>query len=344
MRAVVATGDGWIDVVEAARPTVVHDTDAVVRVTRAGICGTDLGLLRTPGALTKGTRLGHEFVGVVVAAGAGVRGVRVGDRVFGSDYTACGLCWWCRHGEHWHCSERRFFGTGAAFGQELAGAQAEFVRVPFADVALAVVPDDIDDTAAVLLGDLVPTGWAAVERTGMKPGDVIVVSGGGPVGQIASLVAQARGAGPVIVSEPDPRRRDIAARLGAYTSEPDAAADLARALTDGRGADVVIDCVGGEPGLQAALRTVRPRGRIASVGVPHQDRWDAPARELFEKEISVSFVVGNAMNDRDSYLGIVSAGLLSPGDIVSRTVPLGDAPEGYASAAEMADLKVLLSM
>lgn len=344
MRAVVATGDGWVDVVEAGKPMVVHDTDAVVRVTRAGICGTDLGLLRTPGALAKGTRLGHEIVGVVESVGSRVRGLGPGTRVFASDYAACGLCWWCRHGDHWHCPQRRFFGTGAAYGQELPGGQAEFVRVPYADVTLAELPESVGDDDGVFLGDLLPTAWAAIDRTALRPGDVTLVTGGGPVGQIVSLVAQVRGAGPVVVSEPDRRRRDLAARLGAIASEPEATADAVRSLTDGRGADVVVDCVGGRSGLDAALDAVRSRGRIASVGVPHHDRWDGPVRELFEREISLSFVVGDAIRDRDAYLGLVEAGLLRPAEIVSRTVPLERAAEGYATAAELADVKVLISM
>jgi threonine dehydrogenase-like Zn-dependent dehydrogenase len=343
VRAVIATGDGWVDVVEATKPQVVHDTDAVVRVTRAAICGTDLGLLRVPGALTKGTRLGHEFVGVVESVGRRVR-LAPGTRVFAGDYSVCGACWWCRHGDHWHCDRRQFFGTGGAFGEDLAGGQAEFVRVPNADVTLAELPDRISDDDGVFLGDLVPTGWAAIDRARLAPGEVVVVSGGGPVGQIASLIAQARGAGPVIVSEPDARRRDLAARLGALVCEPAAVGDLARQITAGRGADIVLDCVGGQAGLAAALGAVRSRGRVSSVGVPHGDRWDAPVRELFEREISVSFVVGDAIRDRDAYLGLVEAELLTPSEIVSRTLPLDRAVEGYATAAEMADVKVLLAM
>lgn len=344
MRAVIATGDGRVDVAEVAAPDVVDDSDAIVRVSRAAICGTDLGLLRTPGALTRGARLGHEFVGTVEAVGSTVRAVSVGTRVFASDYTACGTCWWCRRREHWHCPQRRFFGTGTAFGDELPGAQAEYVRVPFADVVLAELPDAISDNDGVFLGDLVPTGWAALDRAAMRPGDVVVVTGAGPVGQIASLVAQARGAGPVIVSDPDPRRREVAQRCGAMSAEPAAVGDIARSLTAGRGADVVVDGIGGETGLAAALGAVRAGGRIVSVGVPHHDRWDAPIRDLFVREVSVSFAVGDAIRDRDEYLGLVSSGLLGPAEIVSRVVALERVADGYVAAAERTELKVLISM
>ncbi|MFT4234392.1 MAG: alcohol dehydrogenase catalytic domain-containing protein [Microbacterium sp.] len=315
-----------------------------MRVTRAAICGTDLGLLRTEGALPHGTRIGHEFTGVVESIGSQVSSVKPGMRVFGCDYIACGHCWWCRSGDHWHCPERRFFGTGEAFGPALDGAQADLVRVPFADTVLAPVPDTIDDDRAVFLGDLIPTGWAAVHRAQMRPGDTVVVSGGGPVGQIASLVAQACGAGPVVMSEPDSSRRDLAARCGAHAVEPTAARPAVDALTEGRGADVVIDCVGGGTGLAAAVALVRARGSISSVGVPHADEWSAPVKDLFTRQISLSFVVGDAIRDRQQYLPLVSSGLLDPSVVVSRTVDIRQAVAGYEAAAELAEVKVLLSL
>ena len=344
MRAVIAKGDGTVEVVEAAMPTLAYDTDAIVRVTTAAICGTDLGLLREPGRLSRGTIIGHEFVGVVHSVGAGVRGIRPGDRVVASDYTACGRCWWCRQGAHWHCAERRFFGTGEAFGPLLAGGQAEFVRVPFADVVLAEIPEGLSDRDAVFLGDLVPTGWAALERAAMRPGETVVVAGGGPVGQIASLVAQAIGSGPVVVSEPDAQRREVAATLGAIAAAPAEAGAIVRDLTDGRGADVVIDCVGGATGLDAALGVVRRRGRICSVGVPHGDTWQAPVRDAFVREVSLSFAVGDAIRDREAFTPLVTAGLLTPSAIVSGSAPLAGARELYARAAAMTELKAVIEL
>jgi len=344
VRAVIARGDGTVDVVEAAAPMLVHDADAVVRVTTTAICGTDLGLLREPGRLTRGTILGHEFVGVVHAVGAAVRHVRPGTRVVASDYTACGSCWWCRTGAHWHCPERLFFGTGEAFGPTLSGAQAEFVRVPFADVALSELPDTIGDRDAVFLGDLVPTAWAALERAGLRAGETVVICGGGPVGQVASLVAQAVGSGPVVVTEPDPGRRDAAASLGAVAVAPADAVDVVRAMTGGRGADVVIDGVGGARGLDAALDLVRPRGRISSVGVPHTNLWEARVRDAFVREITVAFAVGDAIRDRDAFTPLVAAGLLTPSVIVSGTGTLAEARLLYERAAAMAELKAVIEL
>lgn len=343
MRGVVADGTGGVMIAEVQRPAVLRDTDAVVRVTHAAICGTDLGLLRT-GSLARGTVLGHELVGIVDSVGSAVRAIAPGDRVVVNDYTSCGICWWCRSGDHWHCAQRQFFGTGDAFGPTLAGAQTEFVRVPFADVAAFRVPAEVADADAVLLGDLVPTGWAALRRAELTPGEVVAVSGGGPVGQVASVVAQAQGAGPVVVSEPSDARRRIATAGGAHAAAPDDAGQLVASLTDGRGADVVIDCVGGSVGLAAAAALVRPRGRIVSIGVPHHAVWEAPAMDLFTREVTVSFAVGNGIRDHDAYLPLVVAGLLRPGSVVSATVDLAEAPDAYRRAAELVELKVMIAL
>ena len=161
---------------------------------------------------------GHEFAGEVTETGGAVTAVTAGDVVAGADYTACGSCWWCRRGDHWHCPERRFFGTGTAFGPALDGAQAELVRIPHADVVLRRVPAGVSLDAAVFLGDTLATGYAAVQRAGYRPGDTVAVIGGGPVGQLTSLVAQACAAGIVVLVEPVAARRDFAAN-GALAAE-----------------------------------------------------------------------------------------------------------------------------
>lgn len=344
MRAVISTGDGGVAVAEAAKPTLVHDTDAIVRVQRAAICGTDLGLLRAPSRLPRGTILGHEFVGVVESAGSRVGSALIGSRVVGTDFTACGTCWWCRHADHWHCAQRQFFGTGDVFGRPLAGAQGQFVRVPYADVVLHPVPDGIPDEDAVFLGDTVPTAFAAVHRSGMAPGATVLVIGGGPVGQITSLVAQACGAGHVILSEPDAGRRASARAGGASSTDPARTRALVDQATSARGADVVIDCVGGEIGLTAALDSVRSAGRIVSVGVPHQDSWPLPLRTAFEREVSVSFAIGNAIRDFTRFLPLIESGAVRPSDIVSEVAPLTDAVAAYDRARNLSALKILLSL
>ncbi|HVW33853.1 MAG TPA: alcohol dehydrogenase catalytic domain-containing protein, partial [Acidimicrobiia bacterium] len=207
MRAVVSAGAGRVTVDEVADPRLQEPDDVLVSVSLAAICGTDLHLVGGHGELEPGTILGHEFIGEVTAVGSGVRGLRVGDRVLGSDFTACGACWWCRRGDHWECPERQFFGTGTSFGKALPGAQAEMVRVPQASTTLCPLPPGCPAERAIFVGDALATGFAAVERGGVQPGDTMVVLGGGAVGQMASLAGQAVGAAVVVVVDLVAERR-----------------------------------------------------------------------------------------------------------------------------------------
>src|SRR5271168_4224138 len=245
MRAIVFDGPGHVALREVPPPELAHATDVLLQVTMAGICGTDLHVVA--GHFTgveRGAVIGHEFVGNVIAVGSGVTQIKVGDHVVASDFTACGYCRWCARGDHWECPDRAFFGTGDSFGPSLSGAQAEIVRVPFADTTLAKIPSGVSDEAAILVSDNLATGWAAIERARLEPGESVAVIGGGTVGQLASLAAQAAGAGAVIVIEPSETRRAFARAHGALAAAPVEARDLINRLTDGDGADVVIEAVG----------------------------------------------------------------------------------------------------
>jgi threonine dehydrogenase-like Zn-dependent dehydrogenase len=345
VRAVVYEAPGQVSLAEVAEPHLETDTDAIVRVSFAGICGTDLHSSsgHMPG-VESGTVLGHEFTGTVVECGHSVLGLNVGDHVMSSDFSACGRCWWCRQREHWHCAERQFFGTGTAFGPALAGAQAEYVRVPHADVTLAHLPAGVTDDAALLLGDNLATGWTAAQRSLVRPGAVVAVVGGGPVGQMASLAAQVHGAAVVVVSDPVQHRRDIAVAQGAVASDPDQTRTLLQALTDGRGADVVIEAAGGNRGLDAALSLVRNAGVVVSVSVHVQDAWTFPLAQSFNSERNLGFVIGNAIRLRDVLTSVVSAGVLDPTFVVSRHDGLENAPKRYHDMREMKELKVVLDL
>ncbi|MEJ2867794.1 alcohol dehydrogenase catalytic domain-containing protein [Actinomycetospora sp. OC33-EN08] len=341
MKAVVHAGHGKVRVEDVAEPRLCAPTDAIVRVRRAAVCGTDLHVLAHPDELPRGFVLGHEFVGEVVERGEQVREHAIGDLVSGADYTACGRCWWCRRGDHWQCSDRRFFGTGSVFGPPLAGAQAELVRVPHADTVLVALPEGIDLDAAVLLGDTVATGYAALRRAELAAGETVAILGGGPVGQVTSLVAQAVGAGVVVVVEPVSDRRDVAAREGAHAAAPDEARKAVDAATDGRGADVVVDAVGGERGLGLAFDLVRRRGRIASVGVPGAT-VELSAARAFTEELGLSFAIGDLMRDAEPLLALVRAGSLDPSVIATETVALDDAAEAYRRTTDRLTLKALI--
>ncbi|TFD49684.1 alcohol dehydrogenase [Cryobacterium frigoriphilum] len=344
MRAVVFAGSERVSIEAVAAATLVDPDDVLVRITRAAICGTDLGLLRHPDHLPVGTILGHEYVGIVDSVGSGVRGFRPGDRVCGSDFIACGRCWWCRRGDHWECRVRAFFGTGTAFGPALAGAQAELLRVPRGDVVLQLLPDSVSDDVGVFFGDVLATAYAAVSRADILPGDTVAVIGGGPVGQVVSMMAQTRGAGPVVLVEPVESRRTAAASLGSLAVDPVGARSLVDSLTDRRGADAVIDAVGGHIGLGSSFGLVRRRGTIVSVGVHHEDRWSLPVRRAFADELTVRFAIGDSMRDRDQFTALAAAGLIDLRAVITRVVPFGDAVAAYEDLLAQRAVKIVLAL
>lgn len=343
MMAVVYVGDGRVAVDEVPDPVLEEPSDAIVAVEQSAICGTDLHLVAAGEHLAAGSVLGHEFVGQVIELGTAVRSHRLGDRVVGADFTACGTCWWCRRGDHWECLQRRFFGTGTSFGPPLPGAQAELVRVPFADTVLRPVPGDVTVAAAVFLGDTLATALAAIQRGGLRPGDTVAIVGGGPVGQLTSLTAQACGAGVVVLIEPVDSRRELAAAEGALTALPDEAAGQVAAVTDGRGADLVVDAIGGQAGLEAALALVRRRGTVVSAGV-HTGSWSLPAQRAFADELCLRFVIGDFLRDGDDLISLVRSGAVDPSVIASAVVPLADAAGAYRDMAERRTLKVLIRL
>ncbi len=344
MRAVVYAGERSVRVETVADPRVEHAEDTVVRVMRTAVCGTDLHAIAHPEQLPVGFVLGHEFVGEVVEAGAGVRAHAVGDLVAGTNYTACGRCWWCRRGAHWHCPERRFFGTGTAFGPPLPGAQAELVRVPYSDAVLHAIPPGVSTDAAIFLTDTLATGYAAAQRCELRPGDTVAIVGGGPIGQLTSLAAQAAGAGAVVLVEPVAARRELAQTHGALAVAPDGARALVDALTDGRGADAVVDAAGGRGALEAALRLVRARGVVVGAGVQDDDAWPMPLAVAFDDELTVRFVIGDLMRDCDALLALLRSGVIDPTVLSSEVVGLDGVPEAYARMAERSTLKPVVAL
>jgi 2-desacetyl-2-hydroxyethyl bacteriochlorophyllide A dehydrogenase len=345
MRAVAYESPGHVGTIEVARPALEEATDALVRVTLAGICGTDLHLIGGHlSGVAGGVLLGHEFVGDVVEIGAAVRGIRVGDRVLGADFTACGLCRWCERGEHWQCPERRFFGSGLAFGPALAGAQAEFVRVPLADVTLCTVPNDVSDEAAILVCDNLPTGWAAIDLGALHPGETVAIVGGGPIGQLAALCAQVAGASAVVVIEPNPRRRTFASDRGSIGVEPSESERLVREITNGDGADLVIEAGGIDATLRAAFGLCRKRGRIVSVGVHADETWDFPLARAFADEISLRFAIGDSIRYRRQLLALISSGMLDVENVVQMRVDIDDAARGYVEMKRGDILKAVVAL
>lgn len=341
MRAVCYTGDGRVTVRDVPEPEIEHEHDAIVDVRAASICGTDLHLIHTEALLEPGTRLGHEYTGVVTEVGGAVRSLAPGQPVLGSSFVACGSCRACRSAEHWHCRQRRMLGTGSAFGPALDGAQAERVRVPFADVSLAPLPSGIDDATAVLLSDVLPTGYHAAGRGTVRAGDLVAIIGAGPVGLAALLVAQLSGAAATLVFDQLDSRRVAAQELGAVAVET--SAELVLELSDGWGADVVLEASGSAGGIALAENLVRGGGTLVVLGAPSASAvLDLPM--LFEREVQVRFVIGNPISAREQLVRLVRLGVLDGAPLVSHTLPLDDAPRGYDLFAERSVMKILLTV
>jgi threonine dehydrogenase-like Zn-dependent dehydrogenase len=342
VKATVWRAPGRVELADEAWPEVVEPRDAVVRVQRAAICGTDLHPYRgeIPG-FRPGTVMGHEFVGVVEAAGPEA-GVAPGARVVGSDVIACGGCWWCRRGAHYQCEQVSLFGYGEVVGTYVPGGQAEAVRVPFADTVLLPVPAGVDDDAAVFVGDVLTTGWAAAAQAEVAEGDVVAVVGCGPVGLCAALSARLQGASEVVGVDRQPGRRQVAADLGLVAAGPDDARGVLGDLTGGRGADRVIEAVGHPAALTAALALVRPLGMVTAVGAHHEPAFPLDTGDAFGRELTLRFVVGDPIRWGGTVLDHLVAGRLDPTRVVSHRLPLDDVADAYALFDRGEATKVLL--
>lgn len=272
MRAICFDRPGRVELREVDDPTIVAAHDAIVAVSSAGLCGSDLHVFhgRETG-LDRGTILGHEFVGKVIATGSAVTRFRLGDRVCAPFSTNCGECFYCRNGIPSRCERGQLFGWVQG-GQGLHGCQAEQVRVPWADATLLAIPDSISDADAILLGDNLSTGFFCADLAGVGTGQVCAVIGCGTVGLLAVIAALQRGAQTVVAVDQVEYRRAAASRLGAVAVEIIQARHAIDAATDGRGADSVLEVVGLPEAQRLAYELLRPGGQMGVVGchcTPH---------------------------------------------------------------------------
>ena len=318
------------------------ERDAVVRVTRTAICGTDLHAYRgeLPGFAT-GSILGHEFTGVVVEAGPAVA-YRPGQRVVASDLVACGRCPLCARGWHYQCPEATLFGYSSVVGRPLDGGQAEYVRVPFADVVLWPCPEDLTDEQILFTGDILATGYVAADRAGVTPGDVVVVIGAGPVGIMAGLCAQAHGAATVIAADPSPARQAAAEACGLIAVPPAALPDAVARLARGHGVRAVIEAVGTDNALALAMATVTARGTVLAVGAHHSRAAPLDTGRAFARELTLRFAVGDPIAVRDRVIALVQAGRIDPTVVISHRLPLEEVARGYELFHRQQATKVIL--
>ena len=343
MQAVTFQAPGEVRVEERPEPELLARDDAVVRVEATGVCGSDLHIYHGRVEIEPGFTLGHEFVGTVVAAGDGVTQVAEGDRVLGCFCSACGNCFFCRRGHFHKCDEGRVFGHGAALGS-LQGAQAEQVLVPHANLTLRRVPEGMSDEVALFAGDVMGTGWHAVDQAEIRPGDTTAVLGLGPVGLCAVQAAKAAGAAHVIAIDSVADRLRLAEEFGAqpvHLTEDDPRAAV-KTATEGRGVDSAIDAVGHPDALELACRVTRKAGVVTAIGV-YAERVQVHMGIVWIKALTLKSGHANVIGHVDRVLAMLSAGVLDPGPLVTHHMKLEDAGEAYAVYDRREALKIVMT-
>ena len=344
MRAVVFEELGRVSVRDVRNPQIEDPDDAVIRVSVASICRSDLHFLHGKAPLEPGEPIGHEAMGVVEAVGPHVERFAPGDRVVVAFHIACGRCWFCRRGQTQLCEDFRMLGAGI-FGGGLGGAQAELIRVPRADTNLLRVPDGLDDERALFLGDVLTTGFYGAAISGIREGETVAVVGAGPVGFFSVQAALVHGAGEVLALDLQPDRLVLAEKVGAVAIDvSERHAQMAVAdRTRGRGADVVIEAVGDPNALFTAVDAVRRGGVVTVLGMYTSETVSVPAGVWWARALQIRF--GGVCPVHawwDAALAEVVAGRIDPLPIISHRLSLDDAPFGYELFHSRKASKVLL--
>jgi threonine dehydrogenase-like Zn-dependent dehydrogenase len=346
MRALVFKDFGSVELADVPKPTVEDPGDALVRVTTAAICGSDLHVVhgRIPG-MSPGGILGHEFVGVVEEVGGAVTRFGEGDRVVGSFTIPCGVCWYCERRYFSRCSDQRVFGYGSFFG-DVNGAQAEYVRVPQADLALHHLDDSMSDEHAIFIGDIFTTGLDCATEARIEPGDVVTVVGCGPVGLMAILAARHFKPSTIYAVDTVSERLEMAQTFGAIPVDANAvhAPSFVQDHTGGRGADAVLECVGLVPALLDCIDIARAGGRISVMGVHSEQELVMPLNTTFVKAIDLKFCgTANIIGRWDDALALLANDDLHPDSIISHRMKLDDGVRGYDLFQRREALKVVLT-
>ena len=342
MKALVYRGPGKRAWEEMPKPVVQQPSDAVVKILRTTICGTDLHILKgdVPSA-TPGRILGHEAVGVIEEAGAGVSSFKKGDHVLISCITSCGRCPTCKKGMYSHCES----GGGWILGNTIDGTQAEYVRIPFADTSLYAVPNGADEDGLVMLSDILPTGYECGVLNGtVKPGDTVAIVGAGPVGLAALLTAKLYSPSEIIVVDLDENRLAVAKKFGATQAiSSNGAAEKVLQLTGQRGVDVAIEAVGVPATFELCQDIVAAGGHIANIGV-HGKSVELKLGKLWSHNITITTRLVDTVTT-PMLLKTVLAGKLQPRQLVTHEFRLEELMKAYdtfGNAAKEKALKVLV--
>ncbi len=343
MKALVYHGPGQKKWEDHPKPEVAAPTDAVVRITKTTICGTDLHILKGDlPSCTPGRILGHEGVGVVDSVGPAVTAFKPGDRVLISCVSACGKCEYCRKGMFSHCTT-----GGWILGNTIDGTQAEFVRTPHADTSLYPIPDGADEEALVMLSDILPTGFECGVLNGkVQPGATVAIVGAGPIGLAALLTAQFYSPAEIIMIDLDDNRLDVAKRFGAtaaINSTDGKAFEAVMKMTGERGVDTAIEAVGIPATFQLCEQIIAPGGVIANIGV-HGVGVELHLEKLWDRNISITTRLVDTAST-PMLLKILGAHKIDPKLLITHRFKFDqilDAYETFGNAAKTKALKVII--
>ena len=339
MKAFVYGGPGRMAVEDRPKPGIRAPGDAIVKMVKTTICGTDLHILKGDVATcAPGRVLGHEGVGVVDSVGAGVTSFRAGDRVLISCISSCGRCDYCRRGMFSHCTT-----GGWILGNEIDGTQAEFVRTPHADTSLYQIPAGADEEALVMLSDVLPTGFECGVLNGkVAPGSTVAIVGSGPIGLAALLGAQLYSPAEIIVIDQDESRLEVARQFGAthtINSAHGTAAESVMALTAGRGVDTAIEAVGVPATFALCQDLVAPGGIIANIGV-HGQKVDLHLERLWSRNVAITTRLVDTVST-PMLLKTVQAKRIDPKRLITHRFELARILEAYDTFGRAATTKAL---
>ncbi len=336
MRATTIHAPGDIRLSDVSEPTLTAPTDAIVKVVAGCICGSDLWPYRGENDIDPGSTIGHECVGIISEVGSEVKRFREGDFVIVPFVHCDNTCAHCRNGAQSACVEQGWTESG----------QAEFSRVTHADGSLVKtdgMPDESLIPSLLALSDVMATGWHAAVSAGVRKGGTAVVVGDGAVGLCGVIAARQLGAERVIAMSRHESRQVIARKFGATDIVAERGKEggaIVKELTDGIGADAVLECVGTDEAMQTAFALARPGSTVGFVGVPHG--VELPVRRMFQKNVGLAGGVAPVRRYLPDLLELVTSGAIEPGLVFDQTLPLDEVADGYRAMDERRAIKVLL--
>ncbi len=339
MQAFVYQGPGKQALENRPKPAILAPTDAIVKMTKTTICGTDLHILKGDVPTCQpGRILGHEGTGIVEAVGAAVTAFKAGDRVLISCISACGKCAYCRRLMYSHCTT-----GGWILGNTIDGTQAEFVRIPYADSSLYPMPADADEEAMVMLSDILPTGFECGVLNGkVQPGNTVAIVGSGPIGLAALLTAQFYSPAEIVMVDLDNIRLEVARRFGATavvnSTDGNAVATIMK-MTAGRGVDTAIEAVGAPATFELCQKIVAPGGVIANIGV-HGTKVDLHLENLWDRNITITTRLVDTVST-PMLLNSLRARKIDPSLLITHRFKIGEILEAYRTFGHAADTRAL---